>query len=195
MSQDTTETTTVQSVESAWATTLRAELPLSGDVEARKYANFLFGNPLFTMTDPDPQRAVLLVDELLDRHRPMAFFGVEGALTTEEWAALKERLVARLVEGVEGERPGPASAFPDAPALEETAESPATPETPAGTPSPAATAAAGLADEAVDAEGLTMTGLYDHVSEVVAAADLDAESVERALKRVIDDLDDHDEGE
>lgn len=116
MTQDSTETTSApRSVETAWTEALQAELPLNEDSEAvRKYPNFLFGNPLFIMTDIDPDAAVVLVDHLLDRHPPMAFFEVEGALSASEWAALKETLVKYVSEGVQGKRPGPASAFPHA---------------------------------------------------------------------------------
>jgi hypothetical protein len=187
------------SVETAWVETLQAELQIDADEGAvRKYPNFLFGNPLFTMGDVDPDTAVVLVDRLLDRYRPEAFFDVEGALTAEEWVTLKEDLVGYLAEGVDGERPGPASAFPDAPVVEDDhatagVESPGAPETtesPAGTDGRAGAVSdlgVGLADEGFDDDELTMAGLYDNVSAVVAESDLDSESVRMALERVIEE--------
>lgn len=191
-----TKQTDARSVETAWAETIQAELPLEEEDEARKYANFLFGNPLFTMDSIGPDAAVVLIDDLLDRHPPMEFFGVEGSLPTEDWAALKETLVNYLAEGVDGERPGPASAFPDAPALKEDAETATgtgsldttiSPKTTNGVESTTPGIGVGLADEGIDPGELDMAGLYDAVAAEVEAAELDVEAARATLRRVRED--------
>lgn len=185
-----------RSVETAWADALTAELPIDDADEPRDYADFLFGNPVFTMTSVDPDTAVVLVDQLLDRYPPMSFFGVDGALTTEEWAELKETLVVRAAEGVDGDRPGPASAFPSGP---ETASDPvATGEsTPAGTESPdgpgrpstTAPTGQGFAADAPDLDAVdTPTALARAVEQLVEAADLSPAQARQALELVVDSL-------
>jgi hypothetical protein len=200
MTPNTTQTdaTDTRSVETAWAETIQAELPLDGEDEARKYANFLFGNPLFTIDDVGPDAAVVLIDDLLDRHPPTEFFGVEGSLSTDEWATLKGTLVDYLAEGVDGERPGPASAFPDAPALEEGAggaaaagtgspDTTVSPKTTNGVESTTPGVGVGLADEGIDPGELDMAGLYDAVAAEVEAAELDVEAARATLRRVRED--------
>jgi len=194
MTENTTvnETTDTRSVETAWAERLAAELPVDTE-DGRRYANFLFGNPLFTTRDIEPDAAVVLIDELLDRHTPMSFLDIEGYLTTEEWAVLKEDLVVHLAEGVDGERPGPASAFPDAPALEQTTTeetvetvSPETTTAPETTEAQATTAGigVGLADEGFDPDKLDMAGLYDAVVAVIQDSELDDESKRATIQRL-----------
>jgi len=195
MTTNTTRTD-ARSVETAWAETIQAKLPLEEEDEAKKYANFLFGNPLFTMGDVGPDVAVVLIDDLLDEHPPMEFFGVEGSLSTDEWATLKGTLVDYLAEGVDGERPGPASAFPGAPAVEnETVASeameppsPEAPETPGTDPTVAPTGR-GFAAESPDLESVsTPTELARAVSDLVEAAQLESNKARRALELVIEDL-------
>jgi len=192
----TPQQTDTRSVETAWAETLRAELPVD-DRDPRAYATFVFGNPVFTMTDVGPDTAVVLVDELLDRYPPAHFFDVEGALTTEEWADLKERLVVLVGEGVDGERPGPASAFPGTDAESDeggttAAEGPASPDTPSGPGVDDAPTGRGFASDApAVGDGVTTpTDLARAVDDLVRASGLDPAEARRALELVLEDLDD-----
>lgn len=196
---DTTETQQVdtRSVETAWAETLQAELPLPAEEEPRDYPNFLFGNPLFTMGDVGPDAAVVLVDDLLDRHPPTEFFGVEGTLSGEEWASLKETLVGHLAEGVDGERPGPASAFPGTETGSDesagaAADGPVSPDTPSGASSVQGQAPTGrgFASDApsLDDSITTPTDLARAVDDLVAASGLAPDEARRALEVVIDGL-------
>ncbi len=190
-----TRTTDTRSVETAWAETLAAELPLPEDERPRAYANFLFGNPLFTTGEIGPDAAVVLIDDLLDRHPPTEFFGVEGALSPEEWATLKETLVGHLAEGVDGERPGPASAFPgtDAgPAETGAAQGTASPDTAPGPSTGTAPTGRGFASEGLDLDGsiTTPTDLARAVDDLVTASGLDPGEARRALEVVLADLDD-----
>lgn len=191
-----------RSVETAWAERLTEELPLDATDDPRAYADFLLGNPVFTMTDVDPDSAVVLIDRLLDRYTPMAFFDVEGALTTAAWADLKETLVTRLAEGVDGERPGPASSFPtvseSTPKTSTTRGSePARTQSPDAPESPGATAPVGqgLASAGPDLSDVdTPTSLARAVSELVQAADVEPEQARQALELVLEELErEHDE--
>jgi len=194
---DTTEhrRADTRSVETAWADTLQAELPLPEDERPRDYANFLFGNPLFTMGEVGPDAAVVLIDDLLDRHPPTEFFGVDDALSADEWADLKERLVGTLAEGVDGERPGPASAFPgtDTGPVESAAgtQEPASPDTAPGTATSGSPTGRGFASEGLDLDGsiATPTDLARAVDDLVAASGLDSDEARRALEVVLADLD------
>jgi hypothetical protein len=191
-----------RSVETAWAEQLTEELPLDATDDPRAYADFLFGNPVFTMTDVDPDSAVVLIDRLLDRYTPMAFFDVEGALTTSGWADLKETLVTRLAEGVDGERPGPASSFPtvseSAPKTSTIGGSdPARTQSPDAPESPGTTAPVGqgLASEGPDLSDVdTPTSLARAVRELVEAADVEPGQARQALELVLEELErEHDE--
>ena len=188
-----------ESVETAWAAALVDDLPIDHGDDPRSYTDFLFGNPAFTMTEIDPDSAVVLVDQLLDRYPPMAFFDVTGALTTEEWTDLKERLVVLLAEGVDGERPGPASAFPDGP--EEASEYGVTAGQPQAGTQPAHTSASSMQAPTgrgfgPDLSGVdTPTELARAIEELVEEADLDPALARQALELVLDDLEDESDDE
>jgi hypothetical protein len=184
-----------RTVETAWAETLTDELPIDETGQARAYADFLFGIPAFTMGSVDPDSAVVLVDQLLDRYTPMTFFDVQDALTTAEWADLKESLVVQFAEGVDGERPGPAGSFPDvSESVSDQATGvpgPAGTESPGGPAGPSASpmTGRGFAADAPDLDDIdTPTTLARAVSELVEAADLPPDQARQALELVLADL-------